>query len=53
MIAAMMQGRVLTWSVKLPRIIESNGEISSDSDSGRLVGTHGHGRAITSHLLRR
>ena len=31
MIAAMMQGRVLTWSVKAPRIIESNGEISTDS----------------------
>ena len=31
MIAAMMQGRVLTWSVKAPRIIESNGEISADS----------------------
>ena len=31
MIAAMMQGRVLTWSVTAPRIIESNGEISADS----------------------
>ena len=31
MIAAMMQGRVLTWSVKAPRITESNGEISADS----------------------
>lgn len=31
MIAAMMQGRVLTWSVKAPRIIDSNGEISTDS----------------------
>lgn len=31
MIAAMMQGRVLSWSVKAPRIVESNGEISADS----------------------
>ena len=31
MIAAMMQGRILSWSVKAPRIIESNGQISSDS----------------------
>ena len=31
MIAAMMQGRVLTWSVKAPRIVESNGDISPDS----------------------
>ena len=31
MLAAMMQGRVLTWSVKAPRIVESNGEISADS----------------------
>ncbi|MBE58595.1 MAG: hypothetical protein CMD66_04200 [Gammaproteobacteria bacterium] len=31
MISAMMQGRVLTWSVKAPRIIESSGEISADS----------------------
>ena len=31
MIAAMMQGRVLSWSVKAPHIVESNGEISADS----------------------
>lgn len=31
MIAAMMQGRVLSWSVKAPRIVESNGQISADS----------------------
>ncbi|HBX26189.1 MAG TPA: hypothetical protein DEF72_02025 [Gammaproteobacteria bacterium] len=31
MIAVISQGRVLTWSVKAPRISESNGEISSDS----------------------
>ena len=31
MVAAMMQGRVLSWSVKAPRIVESNGEISADS----------------------
>lgn len=31
MIASMTQGRFLTWSVKAPRIIESNGEISADS----------------------
>ena len=31
MIAAMMQGRVLSWSVKAPRIVESNGAISADS----------------------
>ena len=31
MIAAMMQGRVLSWSVKAPRIVDSNGEISADS----------------------
>ena len=31
MIAAMMQGRVLSWSVKAPRIVESNGVISADS----------------------
>ena len=31
MIAAMMQGRLLSWSVKAPRIVESNGEISADS----------------------
>ena len=31
MIAAMMQGRVLSWSVQAPRIAESNGEISADS----------------------
>ena len=30
-IAAMMQGRVLSWTVKAPRIVESNGEISADS----------------------
>ena len=31
MIEAMMQGRVLSWSVKAPRIVESNGESSADS----------------------
>tara|TARA_B100000900_G_scaffold407115_1_gene419273 strand:+ start:932 stop:1591 length:660 start_codon:yes stop_codon:yes gene_type:complete len=31
MIAVISQGRVLTWSVKAPRITESNGEISADS----------------------
>ena len=32
MIAAMMQGRVMSWSVKAPCIVESNGEIPANSN---------------------
>ena len=47
MIAAMMQGRVLAWSVKAHGSLKATAK-SPPTLPGRLGSTHGHGRTIAS-----